>query len=77
MTAPPFHSAAPVRIGGQINPQHADSVKIRHACHAVEEAGADIVFNWDHFWPLSGDRAGRHLECWTMLGAWAEVMTRI
>ena len=38
----------------QINPQHADYVKIRHAGHALEEAGADIVFNWDHFWPLSG-----------------------
>lgn len=66
-----------VRIGVQLNPQHADYLTIRRACRAVEEAGADIVFNWDHFWPLSGDRAGRHFECWTMLGAWAEVTTRI
>ena len=49
----------------------------RHACRAVEDAGADIVFNWDHFWPLSGGREGKHFECWTMLGAWAEATTRI
>jgi probable F420-dependent oxidoreductase len=61
----------------QLHPQHADYARIRHACRAVEDAGADIVFNWDHFWPLSGDRAGRHFECWTMLGAWAETTTRI
>jgi probable F420-dependent oxidoreductase len=68
---------APIRIGVQLDPQHADYAMIRHACRAVEEAGADIVFNWDHFWPLSGDKAGKHFECWTMLGAWAETTTRI
>ena len=34
--------------------------------------GVDVLLNWDHFFPLSGDRGGLHFECWTMLGAWAE-----
>jgi probable F420-dependent oxidoreductase len=67
----------PVRIGVQLNPQHADYAQIRDACRAVEESGADIVFTWDHFWPLGRDKTGKHFECWTMLGAWAEATTRI
>jgi probable F420-dependent oxidoreductase len=37
----------------------------------------DVVFNWDHFFPLSGDPDGKHFECWTMLGAWAEQTSRV
>lgn len=66
-----------VRIGVQIQPQHADYSQIRAAVAAVEEAGADIVFNWDHFFPLSGEPDGKHFECWTMLGAWAEATSRV
>jgi probable F420-dependent oxidoreductase len=39
--------------------------------------GADIAFNWDHFFPLSGDRDGLHFESWTELAAWAEQTERI
>ena len=39
--------------------------------------GADIVFNWDHFFPLSGDADGKHFECWTMLASFAEVTERV
>ena len=35
-----------------------------------------MLFNWDHFFPLTGDRDGKHFECWTMLGAWAESTSR-
>ena len=44
---------------------------------AVEESGADILFNWDHFFPLYGEPDGKHFECWTMLAAWAEATERI
>jgi probable F420-dependent oxidoreductase len=67
----------PVRIGVQIQPQHADYPAIRRAAAQAEDLGADIVFNWDHFFPLNGDPAGRHFECWTMLGAWAESTSRV
>ena len=39
--------------------------------------GVDIVFNWDHFFPLSGDADGKHFECWTMLASFAEVTERV
>jgi len=67
---------ADVRIGVQLQPQHADYSDIRRAVAEAEEAGADIIFNWDHFFPLYGPPNGKHLECWTMLGAWAEATSR-
>ncbi len=67
----------PVRIGLQIQPQHADYQSIRRTAARAEELGADILFNWDHFFPLNGEPEGRHFECWTMLGAWAESTSRV
>jgi probable F420-dependent oxidoreductase len=67
----------PIRIGVALQPQHADYDTIRRAVERVEELGADAVFNWDHFFPLSGDPDGKHFECWTMLGSWAEVTETI
>jgi probable F420-dependent oxidoreductase len=66
-----------IRIGVQLQPQHADYAEIRRAVAAAEEAGVDIVFNWDHFFPLYGEPDGKHFECWTMLGAWAEATSRV
>lgn len=65
-----------IRIGAQIQPQHADYPAIRRAVAEAEDAGADIVFTWDHFFPLGGDPDGAHFECWTMLAAWAEATSR-
>jgi len=67
----------PVRIGVQIQPQHADYADIRRAAAEAEDLGVDIIFNWDHFYPLYGDADGKHFECWTMLGAWAEATSRV
>lgn len=67
----------PVRIAVQIHPQHATYSDIRNAAARVEDAGFDILYNWDHFFPLYGDADGNHFECWTMLGAWAEQTTRL
>jgi probable F420-dependent oxidoreductase len=67
-----------VRIAVQIQPEHApDYGLIRDAVLRAEDAGVDIVFNWDHFYPLNGDLDGAHFECWTMLGAWAEQTERV
>ena len=70
-------TSRPVRIGVQIQPQHADYPTIRRAVAEAEDLGADILFNWDHFYPLSGDPDGLHFECWTMLAAWAEQTSRV
>jgi probable F420-dependent oxidoreductase len=67
-----------VKIGVQLQPQHApDYQLIRDAVLRSEDAGVDIVFNWDHFYPLYGDLDGEHFECWTMLGAWAEQTSNV
>jgi probable F420-dependent oxidoreductase len=65
-----------IRIGVQIQPQHADYAQIRDAARRAEEIGVDILFNWDHFYPLYGEPDGKHFEAWTMLAAWAEQTTR-
>jgi probable F420-dependent oxidoreductase len=67
----------PIRIGLQLQPQHADYAAIRRTVSAAEDLGVDVIFNWDHFFPLSGPPDGKHFECWTMLGAWAEQTTRV
>lgn len=67
----------PVRVGVQIHPQHADYDAIRRAASDAEQLGVDIAFNWDHFYPLYGEPEGKHFECWTMLGAWAESTSRV
>ena len=67
----------PVRVGVQLQPQHADYVDLRRAVDAAEEAGVDVIFTWDHFFPLGGDPDGKHFECWTMLAAWAEQTERV
>jgi probable F420-dependent oxidoreductase len=71
-------SDRPIRIGVQLQPQHAPQYRqIRDAVRRCEDIGVDIAFNWDHFFPLYGDPDGAHFECWTMLGAWAEQTSRI
>jgi probable F420-dependent oxidoreductase len=67
----------PVRIGVQLQPQHAEYGQIRDAVLRAEDMGVDVIFNWDHFYPLTGDPDGLHFECWTMLGAWAEQTERV
>jgi len=44
---------------------------------ASEDLGVDIVYNWDHFFPLSGSPDGLHFECWTMLASMAEMTSRV
>src|SRR3984885_7496711 len=66
-----------VRIALQIQPQDADYRAIRRAAAEAEDLGVDIIFNWDHFFPLGKPREGKHFECWTMLAAWAESTSRV
>jgi probable F420-dependent oxidoreductase len=70
-------TSRPVRIALQLQPQHMDYATIRRTAAQAEELGVDILFNWDHFYPLYGEPEGKHFECWTMLGAWAEATSRV
>ncbi len=76
MSSVPY-AARPFRVGVQLQPQHADYAELRRAVAGAEEAGVEIVFTWDHFFPLTGPADGKHFECWTMLAAWAEQTSRV
>ncbi len=67
----------PIRIALHLHPQHADYAELRRAAVEAEELGVDIIYNWDHFYPLSGDPDGKHFECWMMLASLAEVTHRV
>ena len=43
----------------------------------AEELGYDIVYTWDHFYPLYGERDGKHFECWTTMAALAEATSKV
>jgi len=67
----------PIRIGLQVQPQHAEWASIRQAVLDAEEMGVDVVFTWDHFYPLDGDPAGKHFECYSMLAAFGAMTERV
>jgi len=66
-----------IRIGVQLHPQQATYDRMRRAWAEAEALGVDVIFNWDHFFPLYGDPDGAHFECWTQLAAMAEVTERV
>jgi len=70
-------TSRPLRLGVQVQPQHALYPKVRDTVRELEQLGVDILFNWDHFFPLSGEKDGLHFEAWTELGSWAELTSRV
>jgi probable F420-dependent oxidoreductase len=77
VTTAPSRPDHPVRVAVQVGQQHADYDVLRDAALRAEEAGADIVFNWDHFFPYTGDPTGKCLEALTMLASLAEATDRV
>jgi probable F420-dependent oxidoreductase len=67
----------PVRIGVQIQPQHAEFARMQQAWSQAEELGVDAVYTWDHFYPLSGEPEGLHFEGTTSLAAMAAATERV
>jgi probable F420-dependent oxidoreductase len=65
-----------VRVGVQVQPQHADFDGMRRAWREAEELGVDSIFCWDHFYPLNGDPDGKHFEAIATLGSMGEVTRR-
>ncbi|MBI5105421.1 MAG: LLM class F420-dependent oxidoreductase [Solirubrobacterales bacterium] len=66
----------PIRVGVQVQPQHASFDGMRAAWREADELGVDTIFTWDHFYPLSGEPEGRHFECLTTMASMAEVTER-
>jgi probable F420-dependent oxidoreductase len=72
-------SDAPLRkfkVSVQVSPQHGTYQQMREAWVRADDLGADVVFTWDHFFPLTGEPNGLHFEAWTLLGAMGEVVKR-
>jgi len=67
----------PIRIAAQLHPQQGAWRDLRAAALRAEALGYDIVYTWDHFFPLYGDRDGPHFECWSMLAALAEATSTV
>ncbi len=67
----------PIRIAAQLHPQHGAWRDLRAAAVRSEGLGYDIVYVWDHFFPLYGSPDGAHFECWSMLAALAEATRRV
>src|SRR6476619_1539225 len=55
-----------VTIGLQVIPQHGDYEPMKRAWLEADELGVDRIYNWDHFYPLSGDPEGKHFESRTI-----------
>jgi probable F420-dependent oxidoreductase len=70
-------SVRPIRIAAQLHPQHGAWRDLRAAAIRAEELGFDVVYTWDHFFPLYGPPDGAHFECWSMLAAIAEATSRV
>src|SRR5438105_158160 len=62
---------AAFKLGVHIRPQHTSVRALREAWKSADSLGVDSITTWDHFAPLTGDPAGAHFECWSLLAAMA------
>jgi F420-dependent oxidoreductase-like protein len=67
-----------VRFAIKTRPEHTTWEEIRDVWVAADSFEIfESAWNWDHFYPLSGDLTGPNLEGWTMLAALAQATGRI
>lgn len=67
----------PIRIGVQVGQYGAPWGALLAVAREADAAGVDLLFNWDHFFGPGPDSGASHLECWTVLAAWAASTSRI
>jgi probable F420-dependent oxidoreductase len=66
-----------IRVGATVQPQHAPFDRLRDAWKTVDASGADTLWTWDHFFPLSGEPDGMHFEGYTLLAAMGEATQNV
>ena len=59
-------------------PEHITWAQMREIWRAADDIEIfTAAWNWDHFYPLTGDFDGPNLEAWTTLAALADATKRI
>jgi len=67
-----------MRFGIKTRPEHTTWARMRDVWVAADDIELfEAAWNWDHFYPLSGDLTGPNHEAWTMLAAMAQATRRI
>ena len=67
-----------MRFAIKTRPEHTTWAQMRDVWMAADEIDLfESAWNWDHFYPLSGDLTGPNLEGWTMLAAMGQATRRI
>jgi F420-dependent oxidoreductase-like protein len=67
-----------VRFAIKTRPEHTTWPEMRDVWVAADDIELfESAWNWDHFYPLSGDMAGPNYEAWTMLAAMGQATKRI
>ncbi len=67
-----------MRFAIKTRPEHTTWEQVRDVWVAADDLEVfESAWNWDHFYPLTGDLAGPNLEGWTMLAALAQATRRI
>jgi F420-dependent oxidoreductase-like protein len=67
-----------MRFAIKTRPEHQTWAQMREVWRAADQIDVfDSAWNWDHFYPLTGDLSGPNLEGWSMLAAMAEATSRI
>ena len=67
-----------MRFAIKTRPEHTTWAQIRDVWIAADTIPLfESAWNWDHFYPLSGDLSGPNLEGWTTLAALAQATKRI
>jgi probable F420-dependent oxidoreductase len=64
------------KIGVQLQPQATTTDDLRRAWREADQAGADSIWVWDHFFPLHGDPGATHFEAYALLAAMAVETSR-
>jgi probable F420-dependent oxidoreductase len=65
-----------IRVGVTVPQMNTDYRTWRRTVLAVEEAGADAIFCWDHFFPTIGDPSGSNFECLSLVASMATFTER-
>src|SRR5262245_48608099 len=67
-----------MRFAIKTRPEHQTWVQMREIWLAADKIELfESAWDWDHFYPLTGDPTGPNYEGWTMLAAMAEATSRI